>query len=204
MTLNVNQIRDHFFDNEKYYRGTQGENGQEILVEMPLVDFIMYLYRHGYQLNNYSFKGSVSKFQGRLQKLARILLNQQPQPAPEYVIQASSLNSWQLPRGRYPHESSGILGGIDSKHPERRRFNILFQTGVDTTQFYTNPLRTITLQLPWFVHNKDGVENYEEITLKFSPQKFSPPILTEFNNIWKRLTYVLINYTKATPRILTD
>jgi len=198
MTLTVNQIRDHFFDNEKYYSGTQGENGQEIAAEMPLVDFIMYLYRHGYQLTNYSFNdGSVSKFQGRLQKLARILLNQQPQPAPDYVIQASSLNSWKP-------ASAGLLGGIDSKHPERRRFNILFQTGADATQFYTNPIRSITVILPWFVHNKNGIENYEEIGLVFSTQKFSPPILTEFNNIWKRLTYVLINYTKATPRILTD
>ena len=83
MTLTVNQIREHFFDNEKYYYGSQGENGQEIAAEMPLVDFIMYLYRHGYQLNNYSYKGSVSKFQGRLQKLVRVLLNQQPQPAPD-------------------------------------------------------------------------------------------------------------------------
>ena len=198
MTLTVNQIRDHFFDNEKYYYGTQGENGQEITAEVPLVDFIMYLYRHGYQLTNYSFNdGSVSKFQGRLQKLVRVLLNQQPQPSPEYVIQASSLNSWKP-------DSSGILGGIDYKHPERRRFNILFQTGADATQFYTSPIRSISLKLPWFLYNKHDVENYENITLVFSTQRFPPPILNEFNNTWKRLTFILINYTKAIPKILTD
>ena len=129
--------------------------------------------------------------------MARILLNQQPQPAPEYVIQASSLNSWKP-------NSSGMLGGIDSKHPERRRFNILFQTGADATQFYTSPIRSISLILPWFLYNKHDVENYENITLVFSTQRFPPPILNEFNNTWKRLTFILINYTKAIPKILTD
>ena len=204
MTLTSEYLVRHFINQYEINREWAPEG--EISLRVPLIDFIKFLYMNNYHLSEFRLSpigkniqfinpandSNAKKLKKRLEKLARILFQEQAQPAPIYDIT-------QFENVLMGQESVPTFTGYDAKHPERRYFHI-------TIVKEENQPASVILELPWFVNNKHGVSQYEQMKLFFSPNIVHPEIVGVFNERFAKYCFRLINYTSRShlPRFLFD
>ncbi len=190
MTLNPQYLVSHFVD--EYGIKISWAPEEEISLNLPLVDFIEFLYMNNYFLDRFQIdqKENAAKDIKRLAKIARILYQEQPQPAPTWQITQFGLKKWM---GR--DEEIMAFTGYDAKHPERPYFHIILD------QF-----PEIKMEIPWFVNNKHGMALYEKMVLTFTPTPNDKPIVRDFNQRFAKYGFRIINYTHRNhlPRFLFD
>ena len=193
MTLNPQSLVSHFVD--EYGIKISWAPAEEISLDLPLIEFIKFLYMNNYSLEAFQIDQrkttpAPARDIKRLRKILRILSQEQPQPAPMWQITQFGIKKWM---GR--DEEIMAFTGYDAKHPERPYFHITLD------QF-----PEIKMVIPWFVNNKHGMAHYEKMVLSFTPTPNDKPIVREFNERFAKYGFRIINYTHRNhlPRFLFD
>ena len=215
--LTPQHLINHFINDYEVERIWAPAN--EISLTVPLLEFIKFLYMNNYHLGGFSIyeggklnagmqnNGSYKNFEKakkRLAKLARILFQEQAQPAPMYEIT-------QFENRQYDEENVEMptFIGYDAKHPERPYFTIRLNTV--SSQVGTN-IMAVEMNIYWFVNNKHGMAKYDNMSLLFAPTTRINPadeigeVIFEFNQRFAKYGFHFINYIHRNhlPRFLFD